>query len=219
MKLNFKHTFAFLLSLSIGLVAQAQIQYSDGGDIPTSIRIKNAQSTSNGYFSVDLETNSNGRSAGGISIGESGSPLNRWYLFNLRALNNQLIEDFNINYGGNNHLTVKKGGNVGIGTTTPGVWRLAVNGSIRAKEIKVETGWADFVFEDTYNLPTLKEVEQHIKDKGHLQDIPSAQEVSENGILLGEMNSKLLQKIEELTLYTIEQEKRIQALENQNNGK
>ena len=105
------------------------------------------------------------------------------------------------------------GGNVGIGTVDPGAWKLAVNGNIRAKEIKVETGWSDFVFYDDYKLPTLEEVETHIKEKGHLKDIPSAKEVADNGIFLGEMDSKLLQKIEELTLYTIEQEKKIKALE------
>lgn len=100
-------------------------------------------------------------------------------------------------------------GQVGIGTTNLGEWKLAVNGKIRAKEIKVETDWSDFVFEKDYNLPNLKEVESHIKEKGHLKDIPSAKEVKENGIFLGEMDAKLLQKIEELTLYTIQQEKKI----------
>ncbi|WP_158655089.1 hypothetical protein [Flavivirga eckloniae] len=106
-------------------------------------------------------------------------------------------------------------GNIGIGTTNSGSWKLAVNGKIRAKEIKVETGWSDFVFYDDYKLPTLQEVENHIKEKGHLKDIPSAEEVEENGIFLGEMDSKLLQKIEELTLYTIQQEKEIQKLKKQ----
>ncbi|UGU18115.1 hypothetical protein LS482_09570 [Sinomicrobium kalidii] len=98
-------------------------------------------------------------------------------------------------------------GMVGIGTSSPGSWKLAVNGNIRAKEIKVETGWSDFVFEKDYRLPTLEEVEQHIKEKGHLKDIPSAKEVAENGIFLGEMDAKLLRKIEELTLYVLELKK------------
>lgn len=102
---------------------------------------------------------------------------------------------------------------VGIGTTNPGSYKLAVNGNIRAKEIKVETGWADYVFKEGYNLPTLEEVEKHIKEKGHLINIPSAKEVEENGIQLGEMNKLLLEKIEELTLYTLEQEKRLQRIE------
>lgn len=106
-------------------------------------------------------------------------------------------------------MTFQSNGNVGIGTINPNGWRLAVNGKIRAKEIKVETEWADFVFYSDYKLPTLAEVEKHIKEKGHLKDIPSAVEVEKNGIHLGEMNSKLLQKIEELTLYTIQQQKEI----------
>ena len=108
-------------------------------------------------------------------------------------------------------------GNFGIGTATMGSHKLAVEGSIGAREIKVEAnGWSDFVFENTYQLPSLKEVENHIQQKGHLKDIPSAKEVEENGIFLGEMDAKLLQKIEELTLYTIAQEKKILSLENKN---
>lgn len=105
-------------------------------------------------------------------------------------------------------------GKVGIGTKNTGTHKLAVEGSIGAREIKVEAnGWSDFVFYDNYNLPTLKEVENHIKEKGHLKNIPSAKEVEENGIYLGEMDAKLLQKIEELTLYTIEQEKKLKIQE------
>ncbi len=108
------------------------------------------------------------------------------------------------------------GGNVGIGTKNSNSWKLAVNGKIRAKEIKVEAGWSDFVFFDDYKLPSLQEVENHIKENGHLIDIPSAQEVEKNGIFLGEMDSKLLQKIEELTLYTIQQQKEIENLKKEN---
>ncbi|WP_437398714.1 hypothetical protein [Flagellimonas lutimaris] len=125
----------------------------------------------------------------------------------------------------NNHVSdmvINKDGHVGIGTTTPGIYKLAVLGKIRAEEIKVETGWADYVFEEGYDLPTLEEVEKHIKEKGHLINIPSAKEVEENGIKLGEMNKLLLEKIEELTLYVIqlknqveEQEKRIKKQESE----
>ena len=113
-------------------------------------------------------------------------------------------------------LILKTNGNVGIGTVNPGAFRLAVNGKIRAKEIKVEAGWSDFVFEDDYYLRPLTDVEAFIQTHKHLPDIPSAQEVEENGVNLGEMESKLLQKIEELTLYIIEQEKRIKQLEGKN---
>jgi hypothetical protein len=98
-------------------------------------------------------------------------------------------------------------GNIGIGTITPDS-KLAVNGTIHSKEVKVDlTGWPDYVFKKEYSLPTLEEVEKHIAEKGHLENIPSEEEVLKNGVNLGEMNAKLLQKIEELTLYMIEMKK------------
>ncbi|MEE3999166.1 hypothetical protein V1T75_02360 [Tenacibaculum sp. FZY0031] len=108
-------------------------------------------------------------------------------------------------------------GNVGIGTTTiPTDYKLAVAGKILTEEVKVllQNNWPDYVFSKEYTLPSLYEVEKHINEKGHLQNIPSAKEVvKDGGIELGEMNRKLLEKIEELTLYTIQQEKRLQKLE------
>ena len=105
-----------------------------------------------------------------------------------------------------------KGGSVGIGTATTGTHKLAVEGTIGAREIKVEaSGWSDFVSEEDYELRTLEEVDQHINENGHLPEIPSEIEVTENGINLGEMDAKLLQKIEELTLYLIEQNKQNQS--------
>jgi len=107
-------------------------------------------------------------------------------------------------------------GNVGIGTANP-INKLDVNGTVHSKEVKVDMiGWSDFVFKKDYNLPSLEEVEKHIAEKGHLENIPSEKEVLTNGINLGEMNAKLLQKIEELTLYVIDQNKEIKDLKNQN---
>lgn len=112
-------------------------------------------------------------------------------------------------------VRIDNSGNLGIGTTTPDE-KLAVNGNIHTKEVRVDlVGWSDFVFKSDYNLPTLKEVEDHINEKGHLQNIPSAEEVKENGILLGDMNAKLLQKIEELMLNTIQQQKLIEKQSNE----
>lgn len=99
-------------------------------------------------------------------------------------------------------------GKVGIKTTTPGAYDLAVNGKIRSQEIKVETaGWPDYVFKDDYKLPSLTETEKFIKQNGHLPDVPKAADAEANGISLGEMNKILLKKIEELTLHVIDLEK------------
>ena len=104
-------------------------------------------------------------------------------------------------------------GKVSINTTSnPGNYELIVNGEIRAKEVIVETGWADYVFENGYNLKSIQEVESFIKENKHLPDIPSANEVEANGVDLGEMNMLLLKKVEELTLYIINQQKEIEAL-------
>ncbi len=110
-------------------------------------------------------------------------------------------------------------GNVGIGTYNP-TNKLDVKGTIHAQEVKVDmNNWSDFVFHPSYQLKPLTEVEKFIKTNGHLQDIPSAAEVEQNGVNMGEMQKKLLQKVEELTLYVIELEKKIKDLETKTNTK
>ncbi len=94
-------------------------------------------------------------------------------------------------------------GNVGIGTTNP-TNKLEVAGTIRAKEVIVETtGWSDYVFAPDYRLAPLAEVEAHIAAKGTLPGIPSAAEVATQGVSVGDMQAKLLAKVEELTLHLI----------------
>lgn len=91
---------------------------------------------------------------------------------------------------------------------------LEIAGTIKAREIKVEVNaGADHVFKPAYNLRNLNEVEAFVKENNHLPDIPSEKEMQENGLSVNEFQIKLLQKIEELTLYTIEQNKRINQLE------
>lgn len=102
---------------------------------------------------------------------------------------------------------------VGIGTDDT-TYKLNVNGTIRATEIRVETGWADHVFSSNYNLISLEKVEKQIQENGHLPGVPSFKDVSQNGVSLGEASSILLQKIEELTLYIIAQNKEINKLKN-----
>lgn len=115
---------------------------------------------------------------------------------------------------GNGGIFVATNGNVliGAGNITP-TKALEVNGTIRSKEVIVEVAnWSDFVFDNNYHLMSLKDTESFIKQNGHLPNVPSATEVEKEGIGLGEMNAVLLQKIEELTLYVIELEKKIEEL-------
>ncbi len=112
-------------------------------------------------------------------------------------------------------MVIKSGGKVGIGTTTPDA-KLTVAGKVHAQEIvvSVEAG-ADFVFAEDYELPDLSELESFITEKKHLPEIPSEKDMQQNGLELGEMNIRLLQKVEELTLYMIKQNKTLKKQEEQ----
>jgi len=104
-------------------------------------------------------------------------------------------------------------GNVGIGTANPKA-KLAVNGDILAKKVKVTvaaTDWPDYVFAPGYQMPSLPQLEQYVHQHSHLPGIPAAAEVEQQGLDLGQSQSRLLQKIEELTLYLIDQHKQLAA--------
>jgi hypothetical protein len=105
-------------------------------------------------------------------------------------------------------MTIRSSGDVGIGTVSPDA-KLAVKGTIHAQEVKVDLSvpGPDYVFEPTYNLKPLAEIETYIKKNKHLPEVPSAKEMEKNGVQLGEMNMLLLKKVEELTLYVIELKK------------
>ncbi|MCC5939256.1 MAG: hypothetical protein JJU34_18395 [Lunatimonas sp.] len=104
-------------------------------------------------------------------------------------------------------------GNVGIGVPNPS-HRLEVNGTVRAKEVRLEANnWPDYVFRDEYRLMPLDELRGFISRYGHLPGVPSEAEVVEHGVQVGYLNTVLLKKIEELTLYTISQEKRLEQQE------
>lgn len=127
-------------------------------------------------------------------------------------VNNNILA---INSYGINMFMVKANGSVGIGTQDTKGYKLAVNGSAIFTKVKVEaySGWPDYVFEHDYQLPALMDVEKYIREHKHLPDVPAAGEVEKEGQDLGEMNKILMQKVEELTLYLIEQDKRIKDLE------
>ncbi|MDR0231965.1 MAG: hypothetical protein LBI82_07585 [Dysgonamonadaceae bacterium] len=115
--------------------------------------------------------------------------------------------------GANTIATFLQNGNVGIGVITP-IYKLEVAGTIRAREVKIDvnTG-ADFVFAPDYNLKPLSDVESFIHVNKHLPEIPSEKAMQEDGLSINEFQIKLLQKIEELTLYAIEQNKKIEKME------
>jgi len=114
-------------------------------------------------------------------------------------------------------MRITSNGNVLIGSSSQinSAYKLDVYGSARANEIVVNTSGADFVFDKKYALPKLSDVKAYIDKNQHLPEIPSAKEMQTNGISVGEINTKLLQKVEELTLYAIKQQKRIDQLERQ----
>ena len=149
-------------------------------------------------------------------VGKTGS--GSW--FDISNKNQEQV--FSIEEDGNNKTTLtlpKADSYLGIGTTSfvdgSDVYRLSVKGAIRAHEVKVYTTWADYVFKEDYKLPSLKEVEDYINLNGHLINVPSAAQVEQEGIKVGEMAKIQQEKIEELTLYIIQQNKDIEELKNQ----
>jgi len=162
--------------------------------------------TYNGLFTLAPWTDASGGPSYQMSFDPSGLYLRQGnYTSNTWAAWKRLVIE------NSNELTVLGNGDASSG--------LNVNGKIKTREVNVTlTGWADDVFDNGYPLPTLKELDRQIKKSGRLPDMPSTGEVLEKGIDLGEMNRKLLRKIEELTLYIIEQDKRLDRLESKLSG-
>ncbi|PKV52308.1 hypothetical protein ATE84_4419 [Aquimarina sp. MAR_2010_214] len=127
--------------------------------------------------------------------------------------------DFSVYNGKASRIMFAQGstGNIGIGTSNPDM-KLTVNGNIHAEEVKIDLSVPapDYVFAKDYNLKSIEEVEDYIIQNSHLPEIPSAKEFAQNGVMLAEMNMNLLKKIEELTLYTIQQQKEIGSLKKKN---
>ncbi|MFN0202602.1 MAG: hypothetical protein ACKVTZ_13845 [Bacteroidia bacterium] len=105
-------------------------------------------------------------------------------------------------------------GNVGIGVAAP-AYKLDVCGSVRAKEVRVQTAWCDYVFEENYPLRPLEEVKTFIQTNKHLPDVTSGQIIEKEGLDLGKGESEMIRKIEELTLYLIQEHETIKTLQQQ----
>ena len=171
----------------------------------------NGQSGLIGTFLSDQGMPSSGEHRWILRMGRSYEYPNRTVDMGMVSSNFGNNPAFYIAASGNERLRVTHSGNVGIGTTIP-TNKLEVNGTIRAKEVKLEaTGWPDYVFENGYELMPLDEVESFIAHKGHLPGLKSAREYEEEGVNVMELNQMLLEKVEEVTLYLIQQQKLIEA--------
>jgi len=133
---------------------------------------------------------------------------------NYNSAGNAADLNFTDNFANHTWMTIKASGNVGIGTTNP-QQLLDVAGTMAAREIIVTQTGADYVFDPAYRLAPLSEVADYIKENHHLPDVPSAQDMQKNGASVGEMQAKLLAKVEELTLHMIELEQKNRELETQ----
>jgi hypothetical protein len=158
-------------------------------------------------MSGDLDVAGNGIvniPEGGMMYGDGQSVAQKY----INATGDTMTGSLDLPVGGlavgTTQLLVLTDGNVGIGTDNP-TNKLAVNGTIKAREVIVtQDGWPDYVFKEGYRLMPLGEVRRFIAKNGHLPGMPSEREVREGGVRIGDMQARLLQKVEELTLYVME---------------
>jgi hypothetical protein len=126
-------------------------------------------------------------------------------------------EEMSFQIGSTEYARINTSGNLLLGKTsqTNTAYKLDVNGSARINQVVVNTTGADFVFNSTYHLPSLDSVALYVKKFHHLEGIAPAGEVQRNGLDLGDNQTRLLQKIEELTLYNIEEDKKLKSLQSE----
>jgi len=174
--------------------------YGSGGNTLLNIQSTSASGYSQMAYTGTGSTFNTG--IGNASETSWGVP-NSWYIFD--ATNNAM------------RFVIKPSGNVLIGKTTQinSSYILDVNGSVRANAITINVGGADFVFEPTYKLLTLPELNNFIQKNHHLPEIASAKDMQANGLNVGDNQIKLLQKVEELTLYLIEKDKQVKSQQQQ----
>jgi len=216
-----KQILTAFLTVAISSVAMAQTNtFPATGNVGIGTTTPQSKLEINGGLSVSGINAINGINGFGNVI-QINSPGSGAILFN-PGLETQQMFGFHINgnmyWGGKSSysmilsnagdLNVIKSVTIG-GSLKPGS-RLSVKGKIAAQEVEVTTtNWPDYVFEDDYRLQPLSEVEQFVKVHKHLPEIPSAKQVEQDGVSLGEMNKLLLKKVEELTLHLIEKGKEL----------
>ncbi|MGN7756666.1 hypothetical protein ACTJIV_04260 [Chryseobacterium sp. 22532] len=162
----------------------------------------------NGQLSSKMSSNE-----GGVIVLENptktaSNTAGKWAIYNMTGNYGNALQFWNYSNDGTMYGAKLKLSDEG---------NMALFGKFEAKEVKVTlTPTADFVFDEEYKLPELDEVEKHIKEKKHLPEIASAAQMEKEGVNIGDFQIKLLQKIEELTLYTIEQNKQLKKLQENN---
>jgi hypothetical protein len=206
--------FFVLTGCSFGLTAQNQLTISNG------IEINSGSNNGSGLKFTNLNATSavsQNAPAKLLTLDNSGNVV----LGNVPTIpvGASLWSVNGSNVASTTASSIVVGGTVPIPSGNP--YGLYVARGILTEKVRVAGSasnfWADYVFDKTYQLPSLKNVEQFIKVNKHLPNVPSTAEVSENGIELFEMQATLLRKIEELTLYSIKQSKQIASLERKMN--
>jgi len=211
-----------LLGSNIGLGGNVNIGFGIGSPLGSKVAVWTNTASDGIYLSHD--GSSYGGSSGFVKLHGPSLPAGGWN--NITANGDAGIIYGTANATTNNGFVIApwgtgpsgirldKSGNVSIGTSCPGTYKLAVEGTIGARKVVVTTSsWCDYVFDRGYHLPSLRQVEAYIGLYHHLPDVPSALEVQEQGLDVGGNQATLLKKIEELTLYAVEQDKKLEAQE------
>ncbi len=220
----YKDINAPLLGATIGYNPASDYAYILNGTgayfTPTGMGISTSSPLSKFHILTGQDVGLGGATNGFIMLGNNLST-------NLIADNNEIMvrnngvgsDMFVQNDGGNLLLCGNEQGAVGIGVqsgaTLPAGYLLAVDGKIISEELKVQLSgsWPDYVFQDNYNLKSFDHLRSYIKENKHLPNIPAAAEVEKNGIEVGDMQKRMVEKIEELTLYILQLEERLKVLE------
>lgn len=207
------------------LSGEIKLKKSDNWSSPTATNKNTSWEFSNMYKgvltdSLVIEANGSVSVKGGVvakSLNLKDVDGNSVYGMDVNSANDFTIgwNHPNLRFGTSEkeRLRIDHNGNVGIGVTNPD-YKLVVNGGIKAREIFVPSPeeWPDFVFESNYNLPSIAQVKNFVQSFKHLPGIPSAKEIKQTGVNVGDIQVKMLQKIEELTLYVIHLEGEINQL-------
>lgn len=208
-------------SLNINNAGLDGIKFNTWNNVAKLLSISNVNYTSYSPFVVYGDGNTQMGQA--VQIGQTQSGIKSLGV-NLNISSVNTTSAIVVNNGSNDMFRVLKNGETFIGIKKVQTSNahanaiLQVAGKISCQELVVldPVKWADFVFEKNYSLTPLNEVEKYYNENKHLKDVPSAKDVKENGINSAEMDAILLQKIEELTLYTVDLNKQVQELKKEN---